>query len=123
MMVGTMMGASARRSTSTRPRELAAHQAEGERHAQRQGQHRGRPADIQGAPGGIDPLRIVEIALVPLPGKARRRELHVGRRAERDREDDQQRQHQEEVDQPAGDDEQAPAHVVASVRVKRWASA
>ena len=78
--------------------EPAARQAEGERHAQRQGEHRRGGADIERAHRGIDPLRIVEIALVPLRAEAGRRELHVGRRAERDREHHEQRQHQEDVD-------------------------
>jgi hypothetical protein len=98
-MVGTITGANAMLIDQHAPEEPPAHQREGERHAQQQGEDCRRATDVQRAPGGIDPLRIVEIALVPLPRQAGRRELHVGcRRAERQREDDQQRRHQEEVD-------------------------
>ena len=125
MMVGTMIGASASRSISGAPGS-AAHQAEGERHAeQASASTPWSPPICRAAARGVDPCGIVEVALVPLPRQARRRELQVGRRAERDRKHHQQRQHQEDVDEPAataagdGQDARARSSCRASSAARR----
>ncbi len=81
---------------------------EGERDADQQRQHRRRRSDLQAAPGGIDPGRIVEVTRIPSQRKARRRKAQITSRTEGDRKQHDQRQHQERKDQPADEAQQYP---------------
>src|SRR5205085_1247725 len=83
-------------------------QPEGKRDADQERQHRRRRPDLQAAPGGIDPGRIVEISRIPFQREARRRKAQVTARTERDRKQHDQRQDQERKDQPADGAQQYP---------------
>ena len=88
--------------------KASSRQPEGERNADQKRQHRRRRADLEAAPGGVDPGRIIKVTRIPFEREARRRKAQITSRTERDRKQHDQRQHQKCKDQPADEAQHDP---------------
>ena len=71
-------------------------------------EHHDAERDLKTEDGGVDPLRVAEIVLVPMQREAGRRKLQIHARAERDWRDDEQRYDEKSKD----DDRVGPQEAV-----------